>query len=96
MSYLNSDHPAITKYLLKCINKLVIASNNAIVLMSPEKVVLYGRLFSCDRVYNEFINEIYEKNPMIKKDLFERSQAEEKTPFIGATTIAIEKALFKL
>lgn len=93
MQYADQPPALLKEYLTGCIKKLSLATNNAIMLMSPEKIVLVGKFFMCDWMFEDFINDIFEKNPLLNKELFIRSYMEQNRTFIGATTIAIENAI---
>ena len=82
-------------YMVECIKKLALTTNNAIILLSPEKVVLFGRFFIHDWIYSCFVKAIYDKNPLLNKNLFIRLLDVENHSFMGATTIAIENSLLK-
>ncbi len=96
IKYFLQDPPAILQnYMVECIKKLALTTNNAIILLSPEKVVLFGKFFIHDWIYSCFVKAIYDKNPLLNKNLFIRLQYAENHSFMGATTIAIENSLLK-
>ena len=91
--YIAQPSHVLKEYLLTCVKKVALAANNAIMLMSPEKLILSGNFFTCDWIYKSFTEEIIKRNPLLKDSLFSRSNVEQEYPFIGATAIAIENTL---
>ena len=93
-AYLDADIPALRKLIQKCMEKLVNAVHNAVIILAPDQLVLYGQFFKSDWIFQSFVEMLMERNPIIPKHFCVRNTTLNQKPFVGCTAVAIEQILF--
>ena len=94
LSYITSDRPSLRKLVRSFIEKLVNAVNNAVIILAPEKLVLYGQFFKSDTLFQEFNQSLMERNPILPEHFCVRNTVLSQKPYIGCAAIAMEQILF--
>ncbi len=92
--YLNSGNASIRKLVYSCMEKLVNAVNNAVIVLAPEQLVLYGQFFRNDTIFETFTQMLKYRNPILPEHFCVRDSLLAEKPYIGCTAIAIEQILF--
>lgn len=92
--YLSTDIPSLQKLIRECMEKLVNTVNNAIIILAPDRLLLYGQFFKSDIIFHKFEEMLLERNPRLPKNFCVRSSALDEKPFIGCTSIVLEQILF--
>lgn len=92
--YLECPTPALETYLDGCILSLAEATSNAISILAPDKLILFGNLFESDVIVENFKNHLLELNPHLPRHFCIQSTFRHQKRYIGAAAIAIESFLF--
>ncbi len=95
LAYLNFEDPTLKKLILRHIKRIVNAVNNAVIVLAPDILVLYGDFFKSDLIFDSFSQLLMKRNPILPPDFCVRYTSLSEKPFIGCTSIAIEQILFK-
>ena len=92
-AYVSMEDPAFQEYLDKSAEALAIVTNNAIQLIVPDKIILFGDIFDNEAIYSSFINHANRINPELTDDLFICSELTKKKAYIGGTAIILKQLL---
>ncbi|RCX20093.1 putative NBD/HSP70 family sugar kinase [Anaerobacterium chartisolvens] len=93
--YIDSSDEPIQRYINGIIENLAIILSNAVTLLSPRRVLLFGKAFENKEIYNRFV-ENYKliNNGSYKEDFIVTSSIMQKLNYIGPVAIVANKMLF--
>lgn len=91
--YLESDSIALRNFITECSMSLAEVTNNAILILAPDKLVLFGDIFEHDTIVSLFTTQLLSINPTLPNHFCVKSTFREKKKYIGSTAIAVEKLL---
>ncbi|RGY97485.1 ROK family protein [Clostridium sp. AM58-1XD] len=95
LHYLKVQDPTLQSYLRESCHALAVATNNAIQILAPDRIILYGDIFESDEIIQLFKEEIQGINPEIESALFAKSPLNSERLYIGAAAVVIEELLIK-
>lgn len=65
-SYLNHPNQELREYVSKCSFDLAEVTNNAILILAPDKLVLFGDIFEHDSIVSLFTEQLVEINSTLR------------------------------
>ncbi len=86
----------VNETIMKSISKLALATVNATTILSPEKVVIFGKMFERENIKNEFINQCFNYDNSYNNNYVVESELFLKHSFIGGVAIAINELFFRV
>lgn len=90
--YIDADDAVIRAYVDSLIDELVVVVNNAVTILSPKKVMLFGQAFENKAIYARFLENYKQiSNESYHDGFFGKSSVMEKLNFIGPVAIVAEK-----
>lgn len=92
-AYLNVPFPALEEYLDTITFRLAVVVNNAIQVLAPDHIILFGDLFSNDLLFERFKRGVFSINETIVDDMFLRSALHAQRAYIGAVACVVRKFL---
>ena len=92
-SYLNHPNQELREYVSKCSFDLAEVTNNAILILAPDKLVLFGDIFEHDSIVSLFTEQLVEINSTLPEQFCVKSTFRKKKKYIGSTAIAVENFL---
>ena len=92
-SYLNHRNQELREYVSKCSFDLAEVTNNAILILAPDKLVLFGDIFEHDSIVSLFTEQLVEINSTLPEQFCVKSTFRKKKKYIGSTAIAVENFL---
>ena len=93
--YIDVKDEPIREYVDSIIDILAIVLGNAVTILSPQKVSLFGKAFENDAIYKRFV-ESYKAihNESYREAMFTTSSIMQKLNYIGPVAIVADKMLF--
>lgn len=91
--YLDSNSISLRNFITECSMALAEVTNNAILILAPDKLVLFGDIFEHDAIVSLFTNQLLAINPTLPNHFCVKSTFREKKKYIGSTAIAVENFL---
>lgn len=92
-SFLAVDDSAFQKYLFCLCQKLATVINNAIQIIAPDCVVLYGCFFESQPVIDQFMRLLFSINPELSPEMFRFLPWDDLRESIGATAVVVKRLL---
>ena len=90
--YIDADDAVIRAYIDSLIDELVVVVNNAVTILSPKKVMLFGQAFENKAIFTRFLENYKQiSNESYHDGFFGKSSVMEKLNFIGPVAIVAEK-----
>lgn len=80
-------------FLNNCAHALAAVTNNAIHILAPDKLILFGDIFESDSMVDLFIQQLYQLNPQLPENFCIKNHLHADKKYIGATAIAIFQLL---
>ena len=68
---------------------------NTATILNADSIVLFGSVFSDEKIAKDFIQECLSINPLLKEDNIRVSKLNEKVAYIGATAICARRLFFE-
>lgn len=93
--YIDVRDEPIREYVDSIIDMLAISLGNAVTILSPQKVLLFGKAFENDVTYKRFV-ESYKAihNESYREAMFTKSSIMQKLNYIGPIAIVADKMFF--
>jgi predicted NBD/HSP70 family sugar kinase len=93
--YIDADDAAIRQYVDSLIDELAVVVNNAVTILSPKKVMLFGQAFENKAIFARFLEQYKQlSNESYHDGFFGKSSVMEKLNFIGPVAIVAERMFF--
>jgi transcriptional regulator of PTS gene len=92
-AFIDSQYQPILDILDGCAKMLAIGICNTAQVLSPDKIILYGKLFWSDFLSRSFFKYINNTDYGIDSDSFTKSGIENRIDYIGASSIAVKYLL---
>ena len=86
-------HKPLDDFMNDLSYRLAVVVNNAMQILVPDKIVLFGDVFRDDDVFDRFRSHVFAINPLAPEDVFLRSALEEKKNHIGAAACVVKRLL---
>lgn len=95
--HIDVDDVPIRAYVDSLIDELAVVVNNAVTILSPKKVMLFGQAFENKAIFARFLEKYKQiSNESYHDGFFGKSSVMEKLNFIGPVAIVAEKMFFSL
>ncbi|MDR1518534.1 MAG: ROK family protein [Planctomycetota bacterium] len=91
--YLEVAFPPLEDYLKDISFRLAVVVNNAVQVLAPDRIILFGELFANNRLLEYFKEKIFSINETIVDDMFLRSDFQSRHTYIGATACIVKHLL---
>lgn len=92
-SYLDVSFPPWDEYLNDISFRLAVVVNNAIQLLAPDRIILFGELFSNEFLLERFKRSVFAINDTIVEEMFLRSRLQPQRTYIGGVAHIVRKYL---
>lgn len=91
--FLALSYAPLDEFLSDITYQLAVVVNNAVQILAPDKIILFGELFSSQSLLIKFKNHIFSINDSISEDMFMNSLMEDRRNYIGATSNVVKRFL---
>lgn len=91
--FLDLPFPPLQDYLNDLAHRLAVVVNNAIQILAPDRLILFGELFWNDAMLNRFKQKVFAINDTIVDDMFLRSALQSRRTYIGAIACVVKRFL---
>ncbi|MDR1536214.1 MAG: ROK family protein, partial [Planctomycetota bacterium] len=92
-AYLDTPFPPLDEYLDDISFRLAVAVNNAVQILAPDKIILFGEMFANDGLYERFRRSLPTINETIVDGMFLRSAFQSRRLYIGGGACAVKRFL---
>ena len=92
-AYLDVSFPPLEEYLNDISFRLAVVVNNAIQVLAPDKIILFGELFSNELLFERFKRSVFSINETIVDEMFLRSALQDRRAYIGAVACIVKRFL---
>ncbi len=93
--FLDTQDPSLVAFLNNCARLLATVTNNALLTLVPDKLILMGDLFNRNDIMELFKSNLYQLSTDIPEDLCMRNSTISGSKYIGATATAIDQILLR-
>lgn len=91
--FLDIEDSVFAEFLNEISYKLAVVVNNAIQILAPDRIVLFGALFTNVRLLNLFKRHVFSINDTLDGSMFIRNRYDEQRNYIGGTAIVVDRLL---
>ncbi|MDR2391985.1 MAG: ROK family protein, partial [Planctomycetota bacterium] len=91
--YLGVAFPPLEEYLKDISFRLAVVVNNAVQVLAPDRIILFGELFANKRLLEYFKEKIFSINETIVDDMFFHSDFQSRHTYVGATACIVKRLL---
>lgn len=91
--FLELPFPPLRDYLDDITHRLAVVVNNALQILAPDRLVLFGEMFASDVMLDRFKRGIVSINDTVTDDMFLRSSLQPRRNHIGAVASVVKRLL---
>ncbi len=100
LEYVNGDFEKIDVYIeeiiYKAVDKLALTTINAYTMLSPDKIIIYGKMFERDNIINKFIEQSSKYDATFMKTDVVKSELFKKHSYIGGVAVVVNELFFNV